>query len=216
MKRTFIPGLLLAIAGMMTTGCSCQSENKKQETVSSKDYDGVVQDFTAGTSHIQAMHRQKMYAEVSKEYEWRNSKILFNDTIRQNNLDDLHVVDVTDVFQYWNEGPQVQFISTNVKKGTVMPTPVHDVWIEDASLNDCPIKLSCEDVLKRLKEWNGVIPPAVSISLRNPVGPRNCNAQWVVGDVFDVIFVDAVTGEIVNWNPAFPNPSVNGPLGEWP
>ena len=77
-------------------------------------------------------------------------------------------------------------------------------------------------VIERLKQWNGVIPPAVCMSLRYPVGPCECNAQWVIGDAFDVIFIDAVTGEISNWNPAFnPNNKAKGgdfgkPLGEWP
>lgn len=52
--------------------------------------------------------------------------------------------------------------------------------------------------------------------LRLPIGPRRCNAQWVIGGIGEVIFIDAVTGEITDWCPAFPIPNVNGPLGEWP
>ena len=60
------------------------------------------------------------------------------------------------------------------------------------------------------------------MSLRLPVGPVACNAQWVIGDVYDVIFVDAVTGEISDVNPAFKPDNKEGggdtgePLGEWP
>lgn len=221
----FFTGLLLAIACIMATGCdSCQSENKKQETENNKDYDGVIQDFTAGVEHIQALHRQTMNNLIGGEkYQWRNSKVLFNDSIRLDNLDDLKVVEVTDVFFYWNgEGPHVQFIATNVKDGTMIPPVIHDVWIEDADMGDKEMKLTAKDVIERLKQWNGVIPPAVCMSLRYPVGPCECNAQWVIGDAFDVIFIDAVTGEISNWNPAFnPNNKAKGgdfgkPLGEWP
>ena len=218
--------LLLAVLSLVMGSCNgcVKSEPKAGDTVvvNASDYDGVVMDFTAGVSHIQALHRQTMYTQVAEDYEWRNSKVLFNDTIRTDNIDALKVVDVTDVFQYWDEGPWVQFISSNATKGTIMPPAIQDVWIEDASLNEAPIKLSAEDVLTKLKEWNGVIPPAVCMSLRLPVGPMVCNAQWVIGDVFDVIFVDAVTGEISNWNPAFnPNNNAKGgdfgkPLGEWP
>jgi hypothetical protein len=150
--------------------------------------------------------------------------VLFNDSITLENIDDMNVVEVTDVFFYWDSvvGPQVQFIATNVKKGTLIPPAIQDIWIEDANLSDKEIKLTCEDVLKRLKEWNGVIPPGISMSLRYPVGACECNAQWVIGDVSDVIFVDAVTGEVSNWDPAFnPNNKAKGgdfgkPLGEWP
>lgn len=232
MKKYFLLGFLLTIVGIIATGCSsCQSENKQQEVPEKElvsngaDYDGVLPEFTAGVSHIQALHRQMMFKLIDGQYyEWRNSKILFNDTITVENIDDLKVIEITDVFFYWDsiKGPQVQFIASNIAKGTLIPPTIQDVWIEDAKLDDKEIKLSAEDVLQRLKEWNGILPPAISMSLRYPVGPCECNAQWVIGNEFDVIFIDAVTGEISNWCPAFnPNNKAKGgdfgkPLGEWP
>lgn len=231
--------LMLAIAGMMATGCSsCQSGNEKQDESEKAtvyhDYDGVVQDFTAGVSHIQAMHRQTMFKlqkDVEKRdgvsiegYQWRNSQVQFNDTLKLENIDDVHITDINDVFYYWHpvKGPQVQFINTNVKNGTQIPVPVQDVWIEDEDMSTSEIKLSAEDVLQRLKEVNCPIPPAKSMILRKPLGPCECNAQWVVGGIRDVLFIDAVTGDVSNWNPAFnPNNKAKGgdfgkPLGEWP
>ena len=227
--RKFISFMLAVVlfgmvAGMSScNGCSKGSGEPSVEipTVQA-DYDGVVLDFTAGVSNIQALHRQTMFAITGDHYEWRNSKVLFNDSITLESIDDLKVVEVTDVFYYWNAGPNVQFIASNVKKGTIIPPVIHDVWIEDADLSYKEIKLSAEDVLNRLKEWNGLIPPAVSMSLRYPVGPCECNAQWVIGNAYDVIFIDAVTGDISNWCPAFnPNNKAKGgdfgkPLGEWP
>lgn len=226
MKKNFIFGLLLAIAGIMTTGCnSCQSENPKQESLY-HDYDGVVQDFTAGTAHIQALHRQTMASLTGgKEYQWRNSRVILNDTVTMENIDDLHVVAVNDVFFYWDsqKGPMVQYINSHVKYGVQVPYPINDVWIEDADMSDKPIKLSAEEALMRLKEWNGILPKDCDfIILRLPVGPNDCNVQWVFGDVYDVLFIDAVTGEIRDYDPAFnPNKKPNGgdfgkPLGEWP
>lgn len=230
MKKIIFLMLALVTLGMTVgvvacAGCSKGETQKIDDpVVVYHDYDGVVQDFTAGVEHIQALHRQTMNVLIEgQHYEWRNSKVLFNDSITFGNIDELKVVEVTDVFYYWNdEGPNVQFIASNVKKGTILPPVIHDVWIEDASLNDKEIKLSAEDVLVKLKEWNGVIPPSICMSLRYPVGPCECNAQWVIGNAFDVIFIDAVTGNVSNWNPAFnPNNKAKGgdfgkPLGEWP
>ena len=227
--------LLLAIVSIMVTGCSsCQSENPKQESLY-HDYDGVVQDFTAGVSHIQALHKQKMYNIIKSlkdegheialdNYQWRNSLVILNDTVTMENIDDLHVVSIRDVFYYWDneKGPQTQFITDHVKFGTQIPYPINDVWIEDDDLSEATIKISAEQALLRLKEVNCPIPPAISMSLRLPVGPVACNPQWVVGDVYNVVFIDAVTGEVSNWNPAFnPNNKPKGgdfgkPLGEWP
>lgn len=220
MKKSIILSLLLAIVSIMATGCtSCQSENTKQETVY-HDYDGVVQDFTAGVSHIQALHRQKMYNIIQflkeqgheialNNYQWRNSLVILNDTVTAENIDDLHIVSIRDVFYYWSNkfGPQVQYITDHVVYGTQIPYPISDVWIEDKDMSDAPIKLSAEDALNRLKEWNGILPKDCNfLTLRLPVGPKDCNPQWVFGDVFDVLFIDAVTGEIRTWNPAFSEP----------
>ena len=214
--------MLLSMACMMTSCKSCgkgsPGESAVEKVVAASDYDGVLADFTAGVNHIVALHRQTMNQKIGgQQYEWRNLQVIFNDTIKAETIDDLKVVDITDVFFYWNdEEPHVQYISTNVAKGTIIPNPIIDVWIEDDELDNCEIKLWPEDVLKRLKEWNGVIPESKCMVLRMPVGPRNCNAQWVMGDIGDPIFIDAVTGDITNWCPAFPIPNVNGPLGEWP
>jgi hypothetical protein len=220
MKKSIILGLLLAIVSIMATGCtSCQSENTKQETVY-HDYDGVVQDFTAGVSHIQALHRQKMYNIIQflkeqgheialNNYQWRNSLVILNDTVTAENIDDLHIVSIRDVFYYWSNkfGPQVQYITDHVVYGTQIPYPISDVWIEDRDMSNAPIKLSAEEALTRLKEWNGILPKDCNfIILRLPVGPKDCNPQWVFGDVGDVLFIDAVTGEIRTWNPAFSEP----------
>lgn len=219
MKKSFIFCLLLAIVSIMATGCSsCESENKKQESEGANyhDYDGVVQDFTAGVSHIQAMHRQTAYTLLNgKKYEWRNTRVIFNDTIDLDALDQLHITDINDVFYYWDEqGPWVQYVNSNVKGGLQIPWPINDVWIEDEDMSESAIKLSCEDALQRLKEYNattnGIVPKACFITLRKPVGPLDCSPQWTIGDAYNVLFIDAETGQVRDWCPAFPSSMVNG------
>lgn len=219
MKKLFTC-LLLAIASFMATGCAgCQSEKNVQpkESVNYHDYDGVVQDFTAGVSHIQAMHRQTMFMTLGvKEYEWRNTRVIFNDTIDLDALDQLHITDINDVFYYWSDekGPQTQYINSNVKQGVQIPWPINDVWIEDEDMSDSAIKLSCEDALQRLKEYNGIVPKACFITLRKPVGPLDCNPQWTIGDAYNVLFIDAVTGQVRDWCPAFASSMVNSQKDE--
>ena len=211
-KMIFLFTMMLTMVGMMgvssCNGCKGASEPKIDDPVVEvyHDYDGVVQDFTAGVSQIQALHRQTMYQTLGiKEYQWRNSRVIFNDKLTLENIDDLHITDVIDVFCYWNEkGPWVQYINTNVKKGTQIPWPINDVWIEDANMSEAPINLSAEQAIQRLKEWNGILPKDCNfITLRLPVGPKSCNVQWVFGDVFNVLFIDAVTGEVRDSDPAF-------------
>ena len=233
MKKILFGMVALVMLAMMTgTQSSCtrcdkgaqEARKAESETTMYHDYNGVAQDFTVGVSHIQALHHQTVYSTLGvQKFEWRNSKVIFNNEITLEKIDSLKITDVNDVFYYWNNGPWVQYVNSNVENGTQIPRPIQDVWIEDADLNSASIELSAEDVLWRIKEWNGLLPKgSKSMSLRLPVGPCKCNPQWVLGNTVDVIFVDAVTGEISNWNPAFnPQRGVKGgdfgkPLGEWP
>jgi len=212
--------LLLAVMALVCSCNGCKGETPKIDdpVVVYHDYDGVVPDFTAGVANIQALHRQTMYGLIKHlqdeghtialngKYQWRNSLVILNDTVTMENVDDLHVVSIRDVFFYWDNqrGPQVQYITDHVKYGTQIPWPIDDVWIEDKDMSDKPIKLSAEEALMRLKEWNGILPKDCNfIILRLPVGPKDCNPQWTFGDVDDVLFIDAVTGEIRDYDPAF-------------
>lgn len=220
MKNHFLLSVLVAIAmGMMAGGlasCGGCASGGSEKTVSPGEYDGVVCDFTAGVGHIVAMHRQTMFTLYKGEqYAWYETRVLLSDSLTLENIGNIKVTDVTDIFQLFDPA-RCQYISTNVEKGTVILKPVHDIWIEDCDMSDAEIKLWPEDVMERLKMWDGIIPPAVGMTLRIPLGPRRCNAQWVIGNIMQVIFVDAVTGDITDWCPAFPVPGMNGPLGEWP
>lgn len=212
--------LLMAVMALVCSCNGCKGETAKIDdpVVVYHDYDGVVQDFTAGVSHIQALHKQTMYSIIQHlqdeghtialngKYQWRNSRVILNDTVTMENIDDLHVVAVNDVFFYWDsqKGPMVQYINSHVKYGVQIPYPINDVWIEDADMSEQPIKISAEQALMRLKEWNGILPKDCNfLTLRYPVGPKDCNVQWVFGDVYDVLFIDAVTGEVRDYDPAF-------------
>ena len=218
-KFYFILSLMLAIVGIMATGCSsCESGNKKQEVVKESvyhDYNGVVQDFTAGVNHIQALHRQEMFRVIEAlpedakplnpdGYEWRNCRVMFNDTLTLENIDELHIMSIKDVYCYWNKfGPWKQDVISHVELGVLVPWPENDLWIEDGDMSNAPIKLTFEDALQRLKEYNGIIPRSYFITLRLPVGPKKCNPQWTFGGIEHVLFIDAVTGEISDNCPAF-------------
>ena len=212
MKRMilFLSLVLTIVGAMAVSGCNSCAKSEKQDIQPVSlfhDYDGMVQDFTVGVSHIQALHRQTMFSLIDgQEYQWRNSRVILNDTVTMENIDDLHVVAVNDVFFYWDsqKGPMVQYINSHVKYGVQIPYPINDVWIEDADMSEQPIKLSAEQALSRLKEYNGILPKDCNfLTLRYPVGPEDCNVQWVFGDVYDVLFIDAVTGEIRDYDPSF-------------
>lgn len=192
--------LLGATAGVAT---SCKGCKGKGAPAHEADYDGVKPDFTAGVANIVALHRQTMH-ELSggKAFAWYETKVTLSDSVKADALDGLYVTDVTDIFQTF--APDLcQPISSNVEKGTLIPEPTPGLWVEDFDLGGSEIALWPEDVLAVLERWNGILPPATGMTLRKPVGPKPCNAQWVIGNIMQVVFVDAVTGEVSDRCPAF-------------
>lgn len=48
------------------------------------------------------------------------------------------------------------------------------------------------------------------------VGPLPCNAQYVMGNPLQALWIDAVTGYVTDWCPAFPRAKSNIPPTQWP
>lgn len=77
-------------------------------------------------------------------------------------------------------------------------------WIEDAPLDINEIKISYREAYDKVMAVNLPKPHSRYVTLRNPLGPIAVNPQYVFGNVESQIWVDAVTGEISESNPAFP------------
>lgn len=212
MKKSLYLCLLLAIVSIMATGCAgCQSENKEQPEVDNKmsfssDYDGVLPDMKKGAEHIVSLHRQTMYKLVEgNTYYWYETKFTLTGEVTSESLLETEVSEITSTFQTFE--PELCYtITTNASKGTLIPAPTPGIWIEDFDLSKESIKLTVKDVLQKLSDWNGVLPKGTTyIILRKPVGPLDCNAQYVIGNPFEAVWVDAVTGKVSDSCPAFPS-----------
>ena len=84
-------------------------------------------------------------------------------------------------------------------------------------LNDEVIKLTYEEAYDRIMQTNSPKPHSKHVTLRNPIGPIAINTQWIFGNIHEQLWVDAVTGDVKNSNPAFPEEKgFKMPLGEWP
>ena len=220
MKKKVLFGLLLAIACIMVMGCSgCQSGNeeqpKEEKGLFSADYDGVLPDLSQGAEHIIALQRQTMFNLVGgKTYYWYETKFTLDGELTADDLNELEISEITSTFQTFSPDLCYQ-ITTNAAKGTLIPAPTPGLWIEDFDLSKAIVKLTVKDALQKLSEWNGVLPEGSTfIILRKPVGPIECNAQYVIGNPFEAVWVDAVTGKVTDKCPAFP--TLAKPLGEWP
>ena len=226
MKKILLFMLMATVLGMTAGMTSCNSFDKgspkEPEVITEKvskfqaDYDGVLPDLSQGADHTIALQRQTMFSLLEgASYYWYETKFSFTDSLKTTTLDDVELMEITSTFQTVN--PTLCYtITTNAALGTLVPAPTPGLWIEDFDLSKTEIRLNINDVLQRLKEVNTILPPATSVILRKPVGPQPCNAQYVLGNPLQTLWVDAVTGDVTDWCPAFPRVAVNTPLGEWP
>lgn len=93
------------------------------------------------------------------------------------------------------------------------------IYIEDFAMNANQIKLTFiqayQQLLKANAEANISKPHSRKCTLRKPIGPKDCNPQYVFGTISQPIFVDAVDGKVMTSNPAFEPEELNKPFCEW-
>lgn len=76
-------------------------------------------------------------------------------------------------------------------------------WLEDEDMSGDNITITYRQAYERLMKSNYAKPHSNKCTLRKMVGPRTCNPQYIFGNIYQCLFVDAVTGEVSDINPAF-------------
>ena len=170
--------------------------------------------------HAIAVDRQAMYLKFKDDYRWYETDILLPEFLNSENVTSDPVM-VVNIFQSVVE--RGTGFDTYVWKfqhladGSVLTDSIQGFWIENQALNDEVIKLKYTEAFDRMMAANYPKPHSKHVTLRNPVGPVAINTQWIFGNIHEQIWVDAVTGECKNSNPAFPKEKgFKMPLGEWP
>lgn len=208
MKRTIILSLLLAIVGMMATGCdSCQSENKKQESVTfTKPAQLVVE-------HCVGADREYMFKNYGDSFTWFETHVVLINWMDESC--DGAIDYVQSVYQVINACTKDGHCPSNEAYDTKVVFAFHDLcgvdkydvkegfWVEDFDLSEEPIKVSWKEAYGRMMASNFKKPHSRQCVLRKEVGPVNCNPQYIFGNKIAQIFVDAVTGEVSDKNPAY-------------
>lgn len=169
--------------------------------------------------HAVATDRQEMFLKFGKDYRWYESDILLPEF--------LDAEDVTS-----NPEMVVNIFQSIVREGTgydtwvwkfqhfpdtVIKDSIQGFWIENYALDEQVIKLKYTEAFDRMMQANFPKPHSKYVTLRNPIGPVAINTQWIFGNIHEQLWVDAVTGDVKNSNPAFPDSlGFKMPLGEWP
>ena len=212
MKKLFVilASVLLMLGVSSCNSCTKQSSKPTLATVEVVDLMYV--------EHTVAMDRQAMFAKgVDNDYRWYETNIRL-----VNFLDDEYagIEEVVNVFQTVENRDEHSFDTVVYKfqhtaEGTVEGF-THGFWVEDYPLNNEQIIITFAEALEKVNEVNLPKPHSRYVVLRKEVGPVDANPQWIFGNSRAQLYVDAVTGEVSEDDPAFRGLNFGTPLGEWP
>ena len=196
----------LMISFSSCTNCSNQPVQKAQTEVA------------IDVDHAIALDRQTMYVNYKDNYRWYETDILlpyFLDSDSVTSNPEMVVNVLQSIVEEGNGADVWVHKFQHFKDGTVVHDSIQGFWIENYALNDEVIKLNYTAAYDRMMQANFPKPHSRYVTLRNPIGPVAINTQWIFGNINEQIWIDAVTGDAKNSNPAFPD-GFKMPLGEWP
>lgn len=192
------------------TGCN-SSDIKLQDSVATTVLD---------VEHSIALDRQTMYVNYKDNYRWYETEILlpeFMDSDSATSNPEMIVNVLQSIVEDGNSADVWVHKFKHFKDGSIKHDSIQGFYIENSALNDEVIKLNYKEAWDRMIATNFPKPHSRHVTLRNPVGPIAINTQWIFGNIREQIWIDAVTGDAKNSNPAFPKEKgFKMPLGEWP
>ena len=218
MKKIF---MMLAIAFCLSLGfMSCESCKKEKDATPEENKSEVVVKGELNVEHVTAADKQYMFTNYGGDYRWFESCVLLQDFLDEEN--DGAIAGVSNVFQVVNEDEGGKSADVFVVLASHVPdSTAYEVkqgfWVEDYPLNDEAIKVTFKDAYDKVMATNMPKPHSRHVVLRKEVGPVDANPQYIFGNTQAQIYVDAVTGDVSETNPAFPEAEgFKMPLGEWP
>lgn len=213
MKKFFKVFALIAVAFGVAVACKCTSENENTVV-------GTSEEGTAATvENLIALDRQAMFMNHASDYRWYETGIQLKDFLDEENDGAIDmVVNVFQVIEKYSDTCFDTFVYKyqHFADGTVQEDSVHGFWVEDYPLENEAIKVTFKEAYEKVMAVNLPKPHTRQVVLRKQVGPVEANPQWIFGNLHSQIYVDAVTGEVSDENPAFRGLNLGTPLGEWP
>lgn len=190
MKKIFY----LALTVLLTIGvssCKCTNDEPTPEAA------------VIDVENTVSLDKETVFADYGENYRYYETEVVLANYLDEEN--DGTVAEVTNVFQVMpTEETDVHVIMfTHDTTGTTV-NDVASFWVGDCPLNDEAVCLNFVTAFERLNEANLPKPHSKHAVLRKELGPLDCNPQWVFGNQHVQVYVDATTGEVRDYNPAFP------------
>ena len=192
---------LMAAIAIISGVSSCKCTSDKQETA-----EPVAEQAELVVENLISMDRQSMYTNHGEGYRWYETGVVLKDFLDEENDGSIEMV--VNVFQVVENLDSTSFDTFVYKYQHTLEgnaeDSVHGFWVEDYPLNEEEITVTFRQAYERLMETNLPKPHSRHVVLRKEVGPVDANPQYIFGNSQAQVYVDAVTGEVRNYNPAFP------------
>ena len=191
---------------------SCKKDKAEQDDVKVTD--------TLNVENAVSVDREHMYLTYGENYRWFETCIVLKDFLDADSCDG-SITGLSNVFEILREkdtGYDVMCVLTTHTPDTTVLEEKQAFWVGDFPLNDEQIKVTFKEAFDKVMATNSPKPHSRQCVLRREVGPvPNVNPQYIFGNVKAQLYVDAVTGDVTDKNPAFPeDKGFKMPLGEWP
>jgi len=197
MKKVFNLLMMLAVVTCMVSCHKTKKENAKEQTTAENVL--VVESVTS-------TDRQDMFLNYAENYKWFETSIVLKDYLDSEESDGT-VESVTNVFQIITDidetSADIRVLLFTHTTDTVAKEVIQGFWVGDDALNDEEIKIKFNDAYEALMATNIPKPHSRQVVLREEVGPKAVNPQYIFGNTKAQVYVDAVTGDVTDKNPAF-------------
>jgi len=129
-----------------------------------------------------------MAAETGDDYRWYETDIILDEFLDEEC--DGSIAELVNVFQVAERKDSTSF-DTKVFKlqhfanGRNEKGYTRGFWIEDFPMKLKEIKVSYKKAFEIMQKVNLPKPHSQYVTLRNPIGPKECNPQWIFGNIHE-------------------------------
>jgi len=182
---------------------SCTGRYEQTTDPPNTDTPSIVCDCVPTVEGAVACDMEFMFNNYGDKYSYLETSVTLNAYLDADDCDG-SIATVTNIFQVAEEygtGYDTKVLICSHSYDTALMEVIHGFWVGDNALDSTV--LTFDEAYERLCEANYKKPHSRQCVLRKQVGPVACNAQYIFGNTANQIYVDAVTGEVSDKNPAF-------------
>lgn len=210
MKKVLLGFLMVCLSVVFASCESCKQTDKVELTQQTAEWT---------VEYVTAADKQYMFTNYGGDYRWFEQCIVLKDFLDEEECDGT-VTGISNVFQVVEEkdnGADVYVILAAHTPDTTAYEVKHAFWVEDYPMNEEAIVVTFKEAYDKVMQANCPKPHSKHCVLRKQVGPVDANPQYIFGNSYAQIYVDAITGDVNTDNPVFPEAQgFKMPLGEWP